>query len=61
MQVWKITLEGMGGTLYLSSLDTFEGNNGPVEDHEVGSRFTMEVVEMDRETFLNLPEFECFE
>ncbi len=61
MQVWKITQEGMGGTLYLSSLDAFEGNNGPVEAHEVGSKFIMEVIEMDEGEFLNLPEFECFE
>lgn len=61
MQVWKITQEGMGGTLYLSSLDAFEGNQGGVREHEVGSRFTMEVIEMPEKEFLNLPEFECFE
>ncbi len=61
MQVWKITQEGLGGILYLGSLNDFEGNQGEVEDHEVGSKFIIEVIEMDEGEFRNLPEFECFE
>jgi len=61
MYVWKITQEGMGGTLYLKTLDDFEDGNGGAEDFETGTKLCMEVVEMDKEVYDNLPEFECFE
>lgn len=61
MQVWKITREGMGGILYVRSLDVFEDNQGPAADYELGERFTMEIIEMPERIFVTLPEFECFE
>ncbi len=61
MYVWKITREGMGGTLYLESLDEFEGSQGGAEDHGTGTKLTIEVIEMDGKDFHSLPEFECFE
>jgi len=61
MFVWKITREGLGGILYLKSLDIFEGSQGGAEDHGSGTKIIAEVVEMDEQNFNDLPEFECFE
>ena len=61
MYVWKITRDGMGGTLYLESLAEFEDSEGGAEGHGTGTKLTIEVIEMDEGEFRNLPEFECFE
>ena len=61
MKVWKINREGLGDTLFLKSLDDLEGNQGTVDDYEVGDKLHVEVIEMEEQIFNNLPDFECFQ
>ena len=61
MQVYRINQVEMGGTLYLDSLTELEGIIGEVEDQALNTKFEIEVIEMDKTVFQNLPEFECFE
>jgi len=60
MKVYKITMEDGGQPLILSDLKALDDLIGSVEYDEVGSKYQIEVIDMPKEEFDNLPEWGGF-
>lgn len=61
MKVYKITREGKKAALFIDDMNDFNLILGGIEVQEAGARFSIEIIEMDEQEYLELPEFEYFE